>query len=77
MSTSEGQSRPEVRVATGGPGEPGPVVGQRGISPLKLSRLHRQISIFHANLGHHVPVQTTGPGEREPVGENVMQVVVG
>ena len=42
---TKGQNRPEVMVATEGPGEPGPMDGWSRIPLLEPPRLHKQLRV--------------------------------
>nr|KAF6331889.1 hypothetical protein mPipKuh1_008192 [Pipistrellus kuhlii] len=75
--TTEGQDRPEVRVATWASGEPGPVGGRRRTPPPKLPRLHKlptskllspntQMPIFNYDLKCSAPVNNTWQEDLEP-----------
>ena len=79
---TKGQNRPEVMVATEGPGEPGPMDGWSRIPLLEPPRLHRQLKSYIPNQEHEGHVNGTRPDdlepkEEEPKGEKVGEVRVG
>ena len=64
-----------------GPGEPGPVDGQKTTLVLQLPRLDRQLRTSNSNLKHQAHIKQTGPEdlgpkEEEPKGEKVVEVGV-
>ncbi|KAK1334491.1 hypothetical protein QTO34_005497 [Cnephaeus nilssonii] len=75
--TTEGQGRPEVRVATWAAGEPGPVGGWRRTPPPKPPRPNKpptskplspnmQMAIFNSMLKYYADVNDTRPEDLEP-----------
>ncbi|CAK6434021.1 unnamed protein product [Pipistrellus nathusii] len=60
------QSRPEVRVATWGSGEPGLVSVTRRPPTPKQARVDRQLKIFNCIIEHGAYIKRTGPADLEP-----------